>query len=103
MNKAKSIKYSSDAVFDDDLFLIDRNDVQGNLRASSIVVEGDLLPYWSINPPVDEHYLFDLSQDPAEENNLAGQKQEQHMQELLHVALKEWQAPVEQAVRLGLA
>lgn len=43
MNKAKSIKYSSDAVFDDDLFLIEGNDVQGNLRASSIVVEGDLL------------------------------------------------------------
>jgi hypothetical protein len=65
-------------------------------------VEGDLLPYWSINPPVDEHYLFDISQDPAEENTLAGQKSEQHMQELLHAALEELQAPGEQFARLGL-
>lgn len=66
-------------------------------------VEGDLLPYWSINPPVDEHYLFDISQDPEEENNLVGQRAERQMQELLHAALTELQAPDEQFARLGLA
>jgi arylsulfatase A-like enzyme len=66
-------------------------------------VEGDLLPYWSMNPPVDEHYLFDISQDPAEENNLVGRKAENYLQEVLHAALKELQAPDEQFARLGLA
>jgi arylsulfatase A-like enzyme len=65
--------------------------------------EGDLLPYWSINPPVDEHYLYDLANDPQESNNLSGKSPvEGRMREMLHAALEDVQAPTEQFERLGL-
>jgi arylsulfatase A-like enzyme len=65
-------------------------------------VEGDLLPYWSINPPVNEHYLYDLDVDPGEMTNLAGTTHETEMLDLLRTALAELQAPEEQFKRLGL-
>ena len=33
--------------------------------------------FWTANMPIDEHYLFDLEEDPTEENNLVGTQREQ--------------------------
>ncbi len=64
---------------------------------------GDMLPYWSIDAPLDAHELYNLAEDPTEEANRTGEKLESDMIELLRVALTEVEAPDEQFVRLGLA
>ena len=66
--------------------------------------EGDLLPFWSINPPLEEHHLYKLSVDPQELENLAGKDRrlERRMENLLIEALGELKAPGEQLERLGL-
>lgn len=65
---------------------------------------GDLLPYWSMDAPVDAHELYHLGEDPDEASNLAGQdgNLEANMIELLRVALNDVQAPREQFERLGI-
>lgn len=63
---------------------------------------GDLLPYWSMEAPVDAHELYDIADDPHEETNRTGDPLEQDMIELLRVALKDVEAPAEQFERLGL-
>jgi hypothetical protein len=63
---------------------------------------GDMLPFWSLGSSVDDHYLFDLQEDPHEEHNLIGSKLEHQMIELLEGALSDLDAPLEQAKRLGL-
>lgn len=65
--------------------------------------EGDLLPYWSMDAPVDAHELYVIPDDPEENENRAGEKVESDMIELLRVALKEIEAPAEQFERLGIA
>ena len=65
--------------------------------------EGDLLPYWAMNPSLGEHHLYDLANDPGEDENRIGGSEESHMQELLRQALADLGAPVEQGQRLGLA
>jgi arylsulfatase A-like enzyme len=69
--------------------------------------EGDLLPFWSLAPPVDEHFLFDLENDPDEQENLQASgddaRLEEKMIELLRVALRDVEAPDEQFERLGIA
>lgn len=64
--------------------------------------EGDLLPYWAMNPSVGEHHLYDLDNDPDENENLASDAGENQMTELLRHALAHVQAPSEQFERLGL-
>jgi hypothetical protein len=64
---------------------------------------GDRLPLWVGHGVVDRHYLFDVSVDPDEDENLVGTKGEAEMIELLRVALKDVEAPDEQLQRLGIA
>jgi hypothetical protein len=64
---------------------------------------GDRLPFWVGQSAVDRHFLFDLSVDPEEDENLVGTRAETDMAEVLRVALKEVDAPDEQLLRLGLA
>jgi len=64
---------------------------------------GDRLPFWVGHHAVDSHYLFDLSEDPDEERNLAGSKGEADMVELLRLALRAVDAPGDQLERLGIA
>ena len=63
---------------------------------------GDLLPYWSLNPKIDDHYFFDLNLDPKEDENRIGEKTEDQMVEMLRVALREVSARQEQFDRLGI-
>jgi len=64
---------------------------------------GDRLPFWVGSASVDTHYLFDLADDPDEERNLVGGREERRQLELLRAALDALEAPVEQLERLGLA
>jgi hypothetical protein len=64
---------------------------------------GDRLPFWVGRGAVDAHFLFDLSVDPAEEENLTGTKAEKEMVEVLREALHAVEAPDEQLERLGIA
>ncbi len=65
--------------------------------------QGDLLPFWSMNPVIGDHHWYHLNDDPFEENNRAGQPGESNMLDMLHQALSDVQAPVEQFQRLGLS
>jgi len=64
--------------------------------------EGDLLPYWALGPFSGNH-LYSLSDDPGEENNLAGSRAEKNAAELLRLALQDIEAPADHLQRLGLA
>ena len=64
--------------------------------------ESDAVPYWAAARFSGNH-LYDLGQDPGEENNLAGSGLEKDMAALLREALKSVDAPEEQFARLGLA
>jgi arylsulfatase A-like enzyme len=64
--------------------------------------EGDLLPFWALGPCAGNH-LYDLQQDPAEEQDLAGAAAETRAAERLRAALADVQAPDDQLVRLGFA
>ena len=63
--------------------------------------EGDLLPYWALGPFSGNH-LYDLRNDPEEENNLTGSNREKDYANRLRQALKELEAPGDQMTRLGL-
>ena len=63
---------------------------------------GDALPFWVGAAPVDQHHLYDLSVDPDETENRAGEKSVGEMIELLRTALTAIDAPSEQLVRLGI-
>ena len=64
---------------------------------------GDRLPYWVGGNVVDRHFLFDLRDDPGEDENLVGSPAEADMIELLRTALRKVEAPGEQLARLGIA
>jgi arylsulfatase A-like enzyme len=64
---------------------------------------GDRLPFWVGHGAVDAHFLFDLGNDPGEDENLVGAAVETDMVELLRVALRSLDAPGEQLERLGIA
>ena len=74
---------------------------------------GDRLPFWVGQAAVDTHFLFDLAEDPDEDENLAtgagnavgrrGDALEGDMVELLRGALKDVEAPDEQFERMGIA
>ncbi|HEY6428317.1 MAG TPA: sulfatase-like hydrolase/transferase [Acidimicrobiales bacterium] len=63
---------------------------------------GDRVPFWVGHQCVDAHFLFDLDNDPEENENLRGTRREADMGELLREALKTVEAPQEQLQRLGL-
>jgi hypothetical protein len=64
--------------------------------------QGDLLPFWAIGPFSGNH-LYDLHNDPQEDENRAGSRQEKDAADLLFQALREVEAPDDQFARLGLA
>ena len=64
--------------------------------------KGDIRPWWAGVPPIDQHYLFDVSTDPDENENRLGGTDEKDMIELLRVALKGVEAPDEHFQRMGL-
>jgi arylsulfatase A-like enzyme len=66
-------------------------------------VPGDALPYWAGGARADDHYLFDLAEDPTERRNLAGSASEKQSIDLLRAALEAVEAPAEQLERLGIA
>lgn len=63
---------------------------------------GDQLPFWSVNPPLGDHHLYCIDQDPDEKENRVGDGLEKDMIELLRVALMDLNAPREQFDRLGI-
>ena len=65
------------------------------------LMPGDPLPFWAM-VQFDGHHLFDLADDPAEDQNLAGSGREPCAAEQLRAALLEVEAPPEQLERLGL-
>jgi len=64
--------------------------------------KGDMLPYWALTR-FSGHHLYDLRDDPAEENNMAGSPVEKELAAGLRAALIEIEAPESQFERLGLA
>jgi hypothetical protein len=63
--------------------------------------ESDPLPFWAAARFSGNH-LYDLNNDPSEEENLANSGREADAAEKLRTALKAVEAPDEQFVRLGL-
>lgn len=61
----------------------------------------DALPFWTLGPIGGSH-LYDLSEDPSEQRNLAGTAAERRAEEQLRAALQEMDAPGDQLERLGL-
>jgi arylsulfatase A-like enzyme len=63
--------------------------------------QGDLLPFWALGPFSGNH-LYDLHNDPAEDENRAGERGEREAADRLRQALIEIGAPDDQFARLGL-
>ena len=63
--------------------------------------DGDPIPFWGRMRFTGNH-LFDLTNDPDENQNLAGDPREQKCAEQLRAALQEIEAPKSQLQRLGL-
>lgn len=61
----------------------------------------DDVPYWAWADFTGNH-LYDLSEDPGEERNLAGSPAERDAEDQIRAALEEIEAPSEQLIRLGL-
>jgi hypothetical protein len=61
---------------------------------------GDGVPYWARYQPSGNH-VYDLSNDPAEDENLVGGALEVKLAEQLRTALLELEAPKTQFERLG--
>ncbi len=65
-------------------------------------VAGDMLPYWAITR-FDGNHLYDLHNDPGEDENLAGQRSEREAADKLREVLKLVEAPDDQFERLGMS
>jgi len=63
-------------------------------------VKGDPLPHWSLGV-TPGNWLFDLADDPTEDQNLAATAREKEAAERLRAALVEIEAPSDQLERLG--
>ena len=61
----------------------------------------DNVPYWCRGRFSGNH-LYDLENDPSEQENLAGRAREREMAEALREAMKSVDAPEDQFARLGL-
>jgi arylsulfatase A-like enzyme len=64
--------------------------------------ESDRVPYWAYARFSGNH-LYDLNNDPAEDENLAGDARERDAADALRNAMKSISAPDEQFARLGLS
>jgi arylsulfatase A-like enzyme len=62
---------------------------------------GDMLPFWAY-ARFTGNYLYQPDNDPAEENNLAGQRSEKELADKLRQALLAIEASEDQFARLGL-
>ena len=63
---------------------------------------GDLLPFWAYGDFSGNH-LYDLKNDPHEDENRAGEPRERDVADRLREALKAVEAPDDQFARLGLS
>jgi len=63
---------------------------------------GDLLPFWAYSRFTGNH-AWDLSIDPTEDEDRAGEPVEKELADQLREALRQVEAPADQFVRLGLA
>jgi arylsulfatase A-like enzyme len=63
--------------------------------------EGDLLPYWAYGKFSGNH-LYNLHNDPVEDENLAGSRAENEAADKLRTVLLEHDAPDDQLKRLGM-
>ncbi len=63
---------------------------------------GDLLPFWALGQFTGNH-LYDLHNDPSEDENRAGSRGEKAAADVLFQALREVDAPDDQFARLGLS
>jgi hypothetical protein len=63
--------------------------------------QGDLLPYWAYGRFSGNH-LYNLANDPTEDENRAGTSEEREAADRLREALIAIEAPGDQLVRLGL-
>ena len=64
-------------------------------------VQGDLLPFWARGPFSGNH-LYDLYNDPSEDENRAGERGEREAADRMRSALIDIEAPDDQLTRLGL-
>jgi arylsulfatase A-like enzyme len=64
---------------------------------------GAALPYWSLGMAAEQHHCYRLDDDPGEQHNLLGGRDEADMIELLRVALQHVEAPTEQLERMGIS
>ena len=62
---------------------------------------GDLLPFWA-STRFSGNHLYDLANDPGEEENRAGERVEEEMADKLRQALLAVEAPEDQFERLGM-
>lgn len=91
-----------------ELPLPDHRAVLGRMPGSTVPVirqtwdASDHVPFWARAKFTGNH-LYDLTTDPSEDNNRAGQPQEKHHADLLRHALEQVEAPPEQFERLGLS
>ena len=60
-----------------------------------------MLPFWAYGDFSGNH-LYDLRNDPNEDENRAGERREREAADKLREALKQIEAPDDQFVRLGL-
>jgi hypothetical protein len=63
---------------------------------------GDMLPFWAARKFTGNH-LFDLRDDPGEDENRAGERSEAEAADKLRQALLSVEAPGDQLARLGLS
>ena len=63
--------------------------------------QGDLLPFWAMGSFTGNH-LYDLQQDPEEDENRSGEAIESDLADRLREALIEIEAPDDQLERLGM-
>ena len=63
---------------------------------------GDMVPYWAATRFTGNH-LFDLRNDPAEDEDRAGEHEERELADKLRQALQQVEAPEDQFLRLGMA
>ncbi len=64
-------------------------------------VAGDMLPYWA-STRFSGNHVYDLANDPGEEENRAGERVEKEMADKLRQALVAVEAPEDQFERLGM-
>ena len=96
--------------FTPDLVKPDRRATLSYMPGSDVPVirqpfeNGDTLPYWAgTQYIVGKHHLYDLVNDPEEQENRTGEPDEGDMIGLLVDALRDVEAPAEQAERLGIS